>query len=215
MSKLINVILVDDHPLMRLGVKASLMAYKGEINVAGEASSADELFSVLPDKEVDVVLLDIQMPGMSCEDAVRKLKKDFPKVKILVLSSINEDEIIYRLIKVGIDGFVPKTTNIEKIKTAINNVYSGLSYYGVDITKIMGRNDHERPSSSIAELTEREKEVIVLCCDGLLSKEIALRLNISHRTVEMHKSNIFKKLGINNTIELLKWSIEHGIVKLN
>lgn len=215
MSKLINVILVDDHPLMRLGVKASLMAYKGEINVAGEASSADELFSILPDKEVDVVLLDIQMPGMSCEDAVRKLKKDFPKVKILVLSSINEDEIIYRLIKVGIDGFVPKTTNIEKIKTAINNVYSGLSYYGVDITKIMGRNEHERPSSSIAELTEREKEVIVLCCDGLLSKEIALRLNISHRTVEMHKSNIFKKLGINNTIELLKWSIEHGVVKLN
>lgn len=214
MGDLINVILVDDHPLMRLGVKASLMSYKDEINVAGEASSADELFSILPDKKVDVVLLDIQMPGMSCEDAVRKLKKDFPKLKILILSSINEDEIIYRLIKVGIDGFVPKTTNIEKIKTAIRNVYSGLSYYGVDITKIMGRNDHERPSSSIAELTEREKEVIVLCCDGLLSKEIALRLNISHRTVEMHKSNIFKKLGVNNTIELLKWSIEHGIVKL-
>ncbi len=214
MSKLINVILVDDHPLMRLGVKASLMAYKGEINVAGEVSSADELFSILPDKEVDVVLLDIQMPGMSCEDAVRKLKKDFPKVKILILSSINEDEIIYKLIKVGIDGFVPKTTNIEKIKTAIHNVYSGLSYYGVDITKIMGRSNQDASSSSIIELTEREKEVIVLCCDGLLSKEIATRLNISHRTVEMHKSNIFKKLGINNTIELLKWSLEHGVVKL-
>lgn len=214
MGDLINVILVDDHPLMRLGVKASLMSYKDEINVAGEASSADELFSILPDKKVDVVLLDIQMPGMSCEDAVRKLKKDFPKLKILILSSINEDEIIYRLIKVGIDGFVPKTTNIEKIKTAIRNVYSGLSYYGVDITKIMGRTNQDAPSSLIAELTEREKEVIVLCCDGLLSKEIASRLNISHRTVEMHKSNIFKKLGVNNTIELLKWSIEHGIVKL-
>ena len=214
MGDLINVILVDDHPLMRLGVKASLMSYKDEINVAGEAYSADELFSILPDKDVDVVLLDIQMPGMSCEDAVRKLKKDFPKLKILILSSINEDEIIYRLIKVGIDGFVPKTTNIEKIKTAIRNVYSGLSYYGVDITKIMGRSNQDMPSSSLAELTEREKEVIVLCCDGLLSKEIASRLNISHRTVEMHKSNIFKKLGINNTIELLKWSIEHGIVKL-
>lgn len=211
---MINVILVDDHPLMRLGVKASLMSYKDEINVAGEASSADELFSILPDKDVDVVLLDIQMPGMSCEDAVRKLKKDFPKLKILILSSINEDEIIYRLIKVGIDGFVPKTTNIEKIKTAIRNVYSGLSYYGVDIIKIMGRTNQDAPSSLIAELTEREKEVIVLCCDGLLSKEIASRLNISHRTVEMHKSNVFKKLGINNTIELLKWSIEHGIVKL-
>lgn len=214
MGDLINVILVDDHPLMRLGVKASLMSYKDEINVAGEASSADELFSILPDKKVDVVLLDIQMPGMSCEDAVRKLKKDFPKLKILILSSINEDEIIYRLIKVGIDGFVPKTTNIEKIKTAIRNVYSGLSYYGVDITKIMGHRNQDAPSSLIAELTEREKEVIVLCCDGLLSKEIASRLNISHRTVEMHKSNIFKKLGVNNTIELLKWSIEHGIVKL-
>jgi DNA-binding NarL/FixJ family response regulator len=214
MGDLINVILVDDHPLMRLGVKASLMSYKDEINVAGEASSADELFSILPDIEVDVVLLDIQMPGMSCEDAVKKLKKDFPKIKILILSSINEDEIIYRLIKVGIDGFVPKTTNIEKIKTAIRNVYSGLSYYGVDVTKIMGRSNQDMPSSSLAELTEREKEVIVLCCDGLLSKEIASRLNISHRTVEMHKSNIFKKLGINNTIELLKWSIEHGIVKL-
>ena len=89
---MINVIVVDDHPLMRLGIKSSLSKFVDEIKVVGEASTADELFQVLPDLDVDVILLDIQMPGMSCEEAVKKLKSERSDIKVIIVSSNYEEE---------------------------------------------------------------------------------------------------------------------------
>lgn len=213
MKKSVRIILVDDHPLMRLGIKSSLSSYD-EIVIVAETSSADELFIVLTNTEVDVILLDIQMPGTSCEVAVRKIKSEYENVKIIILSSQSENDVIFRLLRAGIDGFVTKTSNVEVIKKAISEVCLGSKYYGTDVLRIIGEGDTSQQDPIIMELTGREKEVTQLCCDGLLSKEIAQRLNISPRTVEMHKSNIFKKLNVNNTIELLKWAIEHGVVKI-
>lgn len=213
MKKSVRIILVDDHPLMRLGIKSSLSSYD-EIVIVAETSSADELFIVLTNTEVDVILLDIQMPGTSCEVAVRKIKSEYENVKIIILSSQSENDVIFRLLRAGIDGFVTKTSNVEVIKKAISEVCLGSKYYGTDVLRIIGEGDTSQQDPIIMELTGREKEVTQLCCDGLLSKEIAKRLNISPRTVEMHKSNIFKKLNVNNTIELLKWAIEHGVVKI-
>lgn len=215
MKKSVRIILVDDHPLMRLGIKSSLSSYD-EIVIVAETSSADELFIVLTNTEVDVILLDIQMPGTSCEVAVRKIKSEYENVKIIILSSQSENDVIFRLLRAGIDGFVTKTSNVEVIRKAISEVSLGSKYYETDVLRIIreGEGDASQQDLMILELTEREKEVTQLCCDGLLSKEIAKRLNISPRTVEMHKSNIFKKLNVNNTIELLKWAIEHGVVKI-
>ena len=213
---MIDVIIVDDHPLIRLGIKSSLSVYKDEIRVVGEAPTADELFLMLPKVETDVILLDIQMPGMSCEDAVKKLKSEYSNIKIIIVSSNYEGETIFRLVELGIDGFVPKMSDVTEIRNAIYEVSLGSNYYGVDMSKIIKavNNSKKLSASLMSEFTDREKEVMHLCCDGLLSKEIASQLNISSRTVEMHKSNIFKKLGINSTIELLKWAIGHGVVKL-
>lgn len=216
MDNLIKIILVDDHPLMRLGVKSSLSAYKDELNVVAEASTADELLEIIHRYKVDVILLDIQMPGMSCEEAVRILKTNYSDVKIIILSSSTDKEVLYKLVELGIDGFVPKTSNIEIIKSAIKEVNSGTRYYGADILKIIKEFEQSVTSATsiTSALTEREKEVMQMCCEGLCSKEIASKLNISHRTVEMHKANIFKKLDINSTVELLKWAVEHGLVAL-
>lgn len=213
---MINVIIVDDHPLIRLGIKSSLSVYKDEIRVVGEAATADELFLMLPKVETDVILLDIQMPGISSEDAVKKLKSEYSNIKIIIVSSNYEEETIFRLVELGIDGFVPKMSDVTEIRNAIFEVSLGSNYYGVDMSKIIKavNNSKKLSASLMSEFTDREKEVMHLCCDGLLSKEIASQLNISSRTVEMHKSNIFKKLGINSTIELLKWAIGHGVVKL-
>lgn len=213
---MINVIVVDDHPLMRLGIKSSLSKFADEIKVVGEASTADELFQIIPDLDVDVILLDIKMPGMPCDEAVKKLKSEHGDIKVIIVSSNYEEETIFRLVESGIDGFVPKMAKVEEIRNAISEVHLGSKYYGVDVSKIIKAvSDSKRLySSSVSDFSDREKEVMQLCCDGLFSKEIASRLNISPRTVEMHKSNIFKKLGINTTIELLKWAISHGVVKL-
>lgn len=215
MKKSVRIILVDDHPLMRLGIKSSLSSYD-EIVIVAETSSADELFVALTNTEVDVILLDIQMPGTSCEVAVRKIKAEYENVKVIILSSQSENDVVFRLLRAGIDGFVTKTSNVEVIRKAISEVSLGSKYYETDVLRIIreGEGDASQQDLMILELTEREKEVTQLCCDGLLSKEIAKRLNISPRTVEMHKSNIFKKLNVNNTIELLKWAIEHGVVKI-
>lgn len=213
---MINVVIVDDHPLIRLGIKSSLSKFDDEIKIVGEASSADELFLMLHKVETDVILLDIQMPGMSCEDAVKKLRTEYTDIKIIIVSSNYEEDMIFRLVELGINGFVPKTANVTEIRNAIHEVSLDSNYYGVDMSKIIKavNNSKKLSASLMSEFTDREKEVVRLCCDGLLSKEIASQLNISSRTVEMHKSNIFKKLGINSTIELLKWAIGHGVVKL-
>ena len=134
---MINVIVVDDHPLMRLGIKSSLSKFADEIKVVGEASTADELFQVLPDLDVDVVLLDIQMPGMSCEEAVKKLKSEHGDIKVIIVSSNYEEETIFRLVESGIDGFVPKMSKVEEIRNAILEVSLGSKYYGVDVSKII------------------------------------------------------------------------------
>lgn len=215
-NDIIKIILVDDHPLMRLGIKSSLSKYNDEINIVAEASNADEMFTILPNEEIDMVLLDVQMPGMLCEDAVLKLKSEYPNIKIIIISSACDNKLLYKLVENGINGFIPKMANVEDIKTAIQEVMLGFKYYGVDIARILKevKNSMEISESVMSKLTHREKEIMQLCCDGLLSKEIASRLDISPRTVEMHKANIFKKLDINNTIELAKWAIEHGVVKI-
>ena len=122
---MINVIVVDDHPLMRLGIKSSLQKFVDEIKVVGEASTADELFKVLQDLDVDVILLDIQMPGMSCEEAVKKLKSERSDIKVIIVSSNYEEETIFRLVEFGIDGFVPKMAKVEDIRNAILEVFLG------------------------------------------------------------------------------------------
>jgi two-component system response regulator NreC len=211
----IHVIIVDDHPLFRIGLKASLNTSDHKIEVIGEAESGDELDCILSNCVPDVILLDILLPGESGIDIARRLRKSNPTIKLLILSAEGSKESIKQLMTIGIDGFVGKSVPEYELRTAIEYVADGGEYFGRDIARIMHCIIAAKATEKDDGLfTAREKDIINLCCDGKSAKEIADELNISLKTVIAHKYNIFQKIGIHSATELIAYSIRNGIVTL-
>ena len=213
MASPIRIIIVEDHPLVRLGLQTTLSMDKGRFEVVGTADCAEALWDILNEKVADVILLDIILPGESGVDIARKLHKEGCTARILVLSAETDKETISELVRIGIDGFINKAVSPEELKTAIEYVADGLEYYGRDIAKILRDFSTARKNLKV-EFTKRESEILELCAKGLSAKDISRRLDISINTVNSHKDNIFKKLGINSSLELVRWSIDHGIISI-
>jgi len=212
---MINAILVDDHALFRLGVKSALTSSHTDINIIGEADCGKELFRLLETVTPDILLLDIILPDTTGIEIAEKLRKEKPEIKILAISAENTSDVVKKMLDIGIEGFISKRKgSADEIAEAIRTIMNGLEYYGDDISSIIYKIyvSKKKTAEVTHEFTEREKEIIELCRAGLLSKEIAQRLNISSRTVDNHKSNIFKKLGINNTLEMVQYAIKNGII---
>lgn len=213
MASPIRIIIVEDHPLLKLGLQTTLSADKGRFEVVGTADCADALRSLMKEKVADVILLDLILPRESGVEIARELRRQGCTVKILVLSAETSRETIYELVRIGIDGFINKSVSTEELKTAIEYVADGLEYFGRDIAKILRDFSNARKDLR-AGLTKRESEILELCAQGLSAKDISRRLDISINTVNSHKDNIFKKLGINSSLELVRWSIDHGIISI-
>ena len=214
---MINAILVDDHALFRLGVKSALTSSHTDINIIGEADCGKELFRLLETVTPDIILLDIILPDTTGIEIAEKLRKEKPEIKILAISAENTSDVVKKMLDIGIEGFISKRKgSADEIAEAIRTIMTGLEYYGDDISSIIYKIyvSKKKTAEVTHEFTEREKEIIELCRAGLLSKEIAQRLNISSRTVDNHKSNIFKKLGINNTLEMVQYAIKNGIIRV-
>jgi DNA-binding NarL/FixJ family response regulator len=214
---MIKLILVDDDGFFRLGVRMTLELDHPDIIMAGEAGSGDELFALLADITPDIILLDIDLPGMSGIDIARRLKRERPEIKILALSGTKATQVIQSMLETGVEGFVRKPDRIvDTIAEAIRTVAQGLEYFGKDISEIMYRIyvAKKKTAEITPEFTEQEKRIIELCRDGLLGKEIANRLEISLKTVNNHKSNIFRKLGINTTMEMVNYALKNGIINV-
>jgi DNA-binding NarL/FixJ family response regulator len=145
----------------------------------------------------------------------RRLRNEYPSVKILAISAENTCDTVRALLDVGIDGFISKQTgHFDEIINAIHTVMGGENYYGSDIASIIYRIylSKKKTEAALPELTTREKEIITWCSEGLIAKEIADRLGISVKTVHNHKNNIFAKLGIGNTMEMVKYAMKHNII---
>jgi DNA-binding NarL/FixJ family response regulator len=214
---MINIILVDDHALFRLGIKGALMGLRNEICIVGEANCGKAFFSLLETTQADMVLLDIMLPDMTGIEIARRLRKEHPEIKILALSAENTSDVVKALLDIGIEGFISKRQGAgNDLREAIFAIASGLEYFGKDIAPLIYDIFVSKKKSIefAVVFTDREKEIISLCREGLLSKEIAERLYISSRTVDSHKTNIFKKLGINNTVEMVQYALKHGIINL-
>ena len=214
----IKIIIVDDHNLFRMMLKSTLASLCPDIRVVGEASCGKELFQILPKTSADVVLLDINLPDAWGAEIARILRRDYPDLKILAISAENTAETIQAMLNAGIDGFISKQRgDIDELARAIRAVRFGLEYFGRDISTIIFDVYVAKKKTSVvsSEFTEREREIIYLCRDGLLCKEIADRLNISINTVNNHKKNIFQKLGINNTMEMVQYALKNGIVRID
>lgn len=208
-----KIIMVEDHQLFRLGISTALKSQPEKYNVVGEASNAAEFFQIIETTDADIVLLDIHLPDQSGIEIARKLIQLRPAMKILVLSAENDAETITKLIETGINGFISKNATMKELFIAINYIEEGAEYFGKDISKII-RDIKVAKKDGKEQFTERENEIISLCSEGLTAKEIADRMNINVATVNTHKNNIFKKLGINNSVELVIYALKNGIIKL-
>jgi len=209
----IKVILVDDHQIVREGFKLILLL-DDRFETIGEAESANALLTLLKEKTPDVIVLDISMPGLSGIEICKQIKTNSPSIKILFVTANVDTTHIKASIKVGADGFLPKDTSSEEFTNAIKEVAKGNSYFSQKITGLMVKVMSMTSEEKETELTLRELEIVKQLANGKLQKEIAATLFISPRTVETHKKNIQEKLGINNTVDLVKFAIREGLTEL-
>lgn len=218
-----SVVLVDDHALFRAGVRAELEGRDGaapRATVVGEAGDVDVAVRLILDREPDVVLLDVHMPGGGGAEVLRRVHETRPGQKVLALSVSDEPEDVIALIRGGARGYVTKTISGDDLGAAIATVAEGDAVFsprlaGFVLDAFAGRIDAAVALVADPELdglTDREREVLRLIARGYLYKEIARRLTISPKTVEHHVSAVLRKLQLSNRHELTRWATERRLV---
>lgn len=208
-----NVLLTDDHQLVLDGLNQILSEIEG-INVIGYANNGKRALEIINTLSVDLVLMDIDMPVMNGLDATQIIKRDHPHIKVIVLSMHDEAAIIQKVIKLGADGYLLKNSDKVEFIDAIEKVRAGQKYFSSDVTmSLMEKKEssHQSDTANLASLTEREIEIIRLISEGLSNKQIGETLFISHRTVDTHRTNLMKKLDVNNVAGLVKVAIKSGL----
>lgn len=205
----IKVLLVDDHQIIIDGLK-SLLKNSDEIIVVAEANNGREALRILDILEIDVVLMDIDMPVMNGIDTLKEISKRGSKVKVIILSMHNEAGMIKSLIEIGAKGYLLKSCTQDELIAAVRKVASGQSYFSTEVTLSLLNPAQNNQQNEV--LTERETEIIKLIAEGFSNKEIGNQLFISHRTVDTHRTNLMKKLDVGNIAGLISYAIRNGIV---
>ncbi|MCW8897175.1 MAG: response regulator transcription factor [Flavobacteriales bacterium] len=213
----INILLVDDHTLIREGLKLILKKNKN-FKIIGEASNGVEAIRYI-DKNADkvhVVMLDITMPELDGFEVAKIVRQNHPGIKILALTMHSEESYITKMIDVGVHGYVLKDSNLEDLSAAINTILEGRPYYSSDVSAIMINSlmnkDKKKENNEINNLTDREVQIIDLITEGFKSSEIAEKLKLSTRTIEVHRRNLMKKLDVKNTAELVSFVLKSKLI---
>ncbi|MBI4786015.1 MAG: response regulator transcription factor [Chloroflexi bacterium] len=214
----IRVLLVDDHAILRDGLRA-MLALSDDIQVVGEAADGREALAAIERLAPHVVIMDMAMPGMDGLEATRRIAKQSPQTKVLVLSQHDNERYILPVLQAGAVGYVLKRSVGAELVTAIRTVCRGECFVPPSIAKVLLANYREREQPELPEdgpgLTEREKEVLKLVAEGRTSQEIAELLSLSKKTVMCHRANIYQKLGTHNRTELIKCAVRFGLIELN
>jgi len=212
----IKVLLVDDHAIMRDGIKA-LLSIHDDIEIVGEASEGKEAIEIAQELMPDVVVMDIAMPGMDGLEATRRLTKRSPRIKVLVLTQYDNREYILSIIKVGAAGYVPKKALGSELVSAIRAVCRGDSFLYPSAAKalIEDYRQQAKKGDPYDSLTGREREILKLIAEGHTSREIADALFISLKTVHGHRTKIMEKLDLHNRTELIKYAMRKGLVSID
>lgn len=211
----VRILLADDHVLIRHGIKKIIKANEA-LRVVGEASSGEELMGFLETLEVDLIILDIAMPGIGGMETLSKVKSRYPRIKILMLTMYKNKQYFYNAMSAGADGYLMKDDSDSELLVAIEKVLSGKSYISpfmaedfADDVISMYRNEKKSP---FQELTRREKEILQLVVKGLTSKQMAEHLRLSQRTVDHHRSNLLRKFNRKNSVEMVNYAVRNGFV---
>jgi len=212
-SKTINIIIADDHTIFLEGITALISSEN--INVVANCKNGQEVLDFLKKQEVDLVISDINMPVMDGITLVKKITKLYPKTKIMILSMYEERHIINKAIKAGANGYMSKNVGKRDILIAIESCMKGEKVTFTRQSQFTQKNI-QNTDKSIKEisLTNRERQILKLITQEVNNSDIALSLNISKRTVEAHKKNIFLKLGATNTIGLVKIVLKSELTKI-
>ena len=208
---MIRLIIADDHPLMRNGIK-TILAGDQEIEVVGCAGDGAELLEMLDTTDADVILMDINMPGMNGIDATQQVRKKHPDLKVLVFSQYDEKRFVKQLMKNGANGYLLKNSAAQELMNAIKIVHSGGLFLSKELPNIFVEKPKKSSDQLFPKLTKREVEVLKQICLEKSTAEIAEMLFLSPNTVETHRANLLLKIGAKNTAGLVRWAIENEII---
>jgi DNA-binding NarL/FixJ family response regulator len=206
----INVAIVDDHQLFRSGLHF-ILENEPDLEVIIESSNGKQFLNSLKEIKPDVVLMDINMPEMDGVEASRLAIEKYPDLNILVLSMYSDIEYYNTMIDIGVKGFILKDIENKELAVAIRKVYNGGNYFSQELLLRLIKN---KPEGEAIDLTNREKEVLELICQGFSNQEVSEKLFISQRTVERHRSSLLFKTNSKNSISLVVFSIKNHLVKI-
>ncbi|HUR67077.1 MAG TPA: response regulator transcription factor [Chitinophagaceae bacterium] len=209
----INLLIADDHAILRDGV-VSLLRSEPSFEITGTASNGYEVLELITSRAVDVCLLDINMPGLDGIETARLIRQRKPEIKIIMLTTYNDREIISELVHIGVAGYLLKNSDKEELAEAIHKVMKGRHYFSSEVENIIleGLTEKKLPDA-ITQLTDRELEVVQLLAKEYTNDKIASELHISYRTVETHRKNIMQKTKAHNLAGLIKFAYSKGLLK--
>lgn len=208
-AKRIKVVLVDDHQIVLDGL-VSLLGSDPDFSVLASLNSGEQAFEFFKTKQPDILMTDYNLPGITGLELMRSVKKNYPQVKVVVLSMHDEVAVVKSILKEGADGYLLKNIQQFELKNALKRVMSGVPYVSPEITKVM-MDEINHPTEN-GLLTDRELEILRLITQEQSNKQIAARLFISERTVETHRKNIFRKTNTSSLVGLIKYAFENKLV---
>ncbi len=214
----IRVLIVDDHNLVRDGIRA-LLSLVSDIEVVGEASNGKEAIEKVKELSPDVVLMDLAMPIMGGLEATRRIRKEFPKTRVIAVTQYDDSEYVIPIIEAGACGFVTKMVAFSDLASAIQAAYRGESFLSPTaaaalVDEYQQKTDTEGGKDPYQQLTDREREVLKLVVEGHTAREIADMLVVSPKTVEWYKTSLMNKLNIHNKTDLIKFAIRKRIINI-
>ena len=216
MSGVIRVLVADDHGVVREGIRHVLSGEPG-FEVVGEAANSVDAMALVESLRPDVAVLDISMPGESGLKLAARIRERLPEVRVLMLSMHDHPEYVLESVRAGAHGYLLKDTAAAELRQAIRAVDEGEAFYSPPVARrlsdaVRGELAHERRTSDLGTLTQREREVLEGIARGWTNKEIATRLGISHRTVETHRESLMRKLRIRTVAGLTRFALELGLI---
>lgn len=211
---MIKIVLIDDHVLVRSGIREMLQEVKG-ISVVGDAGTGREGIELVRRVNPDIVILDLKLPDQTGLEVTQKILRLNPDIKILIVSSVINDLFLFRLLEAGAHGYLTKEAKHEELIHAIKTISSGQRVISPQLAKrlALAKTDYKK-DNIFAEISDREMEVMLMVVRGVPVKEMAEKLNISHKTVHSYRSRIFEKLNVKSDLAVTLLAIHHGLIVL-
>jgi DNA-binding NarL/FixJ family response regulator len=212
-----RILVADHHRIVREAI-CSLLQNEDHFEIAGQAGDGRNAMTLAQELQPDVMIIETSMPNLNGIEATRKITPEWPKIKVIALSSHSDRRSVCEMLKAGASGYLPKTCGFEELVCAIRNVILGRTYLSSQISVLVVneylQHSANQEQSAYSVLTEREREVLQLIAEGNSTKMIAVELHVSPNTIEWHRSQLMKKLHIENIAELVKYAISEGLTSI-